>query len=516
MSATRCVIGVDIGTTSTKAALYDSAGGVLAQHSVEYPLFTPVPGAAEQDPDQILNAVIEAIKRVGSATETPRIAAVSFSAAMHSLIAVDGKGEPLTRCITWADTRASAWAERIKQNGGQAIYARTGTPIHAMSPLAKLCWLRDTQRPLFDRAKRFISIKEYVFNRFFDRFIVDHSIASATGLFDISHLAWDGEALACAGVTPERLSDPVPTTYRLEGLDPEIARRTGLARDTPFVVGANDGVLANLGVNAIRPGAVAVTIGTSGAVRTAVKKPLTDPRGRLFCYVLAPGLWVIGGPVNNGGMILRWLRDQLASSEVETARRLGIDAYDVLTKIAERVSPGSDGLLFHPYLAGERAPLWNADARGSFFGLALHHRKEHMIRAVLEGVIFNLFAVLKILEEAAGRTEEVLATGGFARSRLWRQIMANIFNREIVVAKSPESSCLGAAVLGLYAVEAIPSLEAVAGMVELTERHRPDPANTKQYERLANIFLRVPDLLADAYRDIAEYQHAMPSEAGKG
>jgi gluconokinase len=509
MSATRCVIAVDIGTTSTKAGLFDAAGSVLAQHSVEYPLFTPVPGAAEQDPEQILSAVVESIKQVGSGTEPTRIAGVSFSAAMHSMIAVDEAGQPLTRCITWADTRASAWAEKIKQNGGQAIYARTGTPIHAMSPLAKLCWLRDTQRGVFDAAARFISIKEYVFNRFFRRFVVDHSIASATGLFDISALTWDREALRVANITADRLSDPVPTTHRVEGLDPEIARRTGLDRSTPFIVGANDGVLANLGVNAIRPGAVAVTIGTSGAVRTVVKKPVTDPQGRLFCYVLAPGLWVIGGPVNNGGMILRWLRDQLASSEVETARRLGIDAYDVLTKIAERVSPGSDGLLFHPYLAGERAPLWNADARGSFFGLALHHRKEHMIRAVLEGVIFNLFAVLKILEESAGKTEQVLATGGFARSRLWRQIMADIFNREIVVAKSHESSSLGAAVLGLYALDAISSLEAVANMVELTERHEPDPACVKQYERLASVFLRVPDLLGKAYRDIAEYQRTM-------
>ncbi len=505
----RCVIGVDIGTTSTKAVLYDASGAIVGQHGVEYPLATPAPGAAEQNPDQILRAVIEAIAAVAGRVDPARIACVSFSAAMHSVIAVDAAGEPLSPCITWADTRSAAWADRLRREGGDEIYRRTGTPIHPMSPLAKLAWLRDTQPELFARAARFVSVKEYVFNRFFKRFVVDHSIASATGLFDIAKLDWDPQALAAAGITRERLSAPVPTSHTIEGLDPEIARRTRLAPGTPFVVGANDGALANLGVNAIRPGVVAVTIGTSGAIRTVVDRPVLDPGGRLFCYVLAPGLWVMGGPVNSGGMILRWLRDEFAAAEVETAKRLGLDPYDVLTQIAERVAPGSGGLLFHPYLAGERAPLWNADARGSFFGLALHHRKEHMIRAVLEGVVFNLLAVLRIIEETGVRTGQVLASGGFTRSRLWRQIMADVFNREVVVASARESSCMGAAVLGLHAIGAIPSLDAVAGMLGETESCLPQPGNVERYGRLADIFVRLPGLLHGAYREIAEYQRAM-------
>lgn len=510
MGTTRCVIGVDIGTTSTKAILYDDTASILAQHSVEYPLLTPTPGAAEQDPEQILQAVVEAIGQVSGRVNSAQIACVSFSAAMHSLIAVDALGQPLSRCITWADTRSAAWAERLKQAGGQDIYRRTGTPIHPMSPLVKLCWLRDTQRTLFDAATRFVSIKEYVFHRFFKRYVVDHSIASATGLFNISTLDWDSEALGFAGITPERLSTLVPTTDRIEGLDADIARRTGLAAGTPFIIGANDGALANIGVNAIQPGSVAVTIGTSGAIRTVVETPVTDPQGRTFCYVVAPGLWVVGGPVNNGGIILRWLRDELAAAEVEAAKRLGMDPYDVLTKVAEQVGAGAGGLLFHPYLAGERAPLWNADARGSFFGLALHHRREHLIRAVLEGVIFNLYAVLKILEEVAGKTERVSASGGFARSRLWRQIMADIFNREVVVPESHESSSLGAAVLGLYAIGAIPTLQSVAGMVGQKECHQPNPVDAQRYQRLAPLYLRLPGLLEDAYRDIAAYQRSTP------
>ncbi|MDQ0971343.1 FGGY type gluconate kinase [Neobacillus niacini] len=235
-----------------------------------------------------------------------------------------------------------------------------------------------------------------------------------------------------------------PGYFHLTGLKQEIANELGLHSETPFVIGASDGVLSNLGVNAIKPGVVAITIGTSGAIRAVTDKPITDPKGRIFCYALTENHWVVGGPVNNGGMVFRWVRDELASAEVETSKRLGIDPYELLTEIASRVSPGSDGLLFHPYLAGERAPLWNANARGSYFGIGLHHKKEHMVRAVLEGVIFNLNTVMLALQELIGVPNKIMATGGFARSELWRQMMADIFNQEVVVPESFESSCLGA------------------------------------------------------------------------
>jgi gluconokinase len=288
-----------------------------------------------------------------------------------------------------------------------------------------------------------------------------------------------------------------------------MAAELGLSSSTPFVVGANDGVLSNLGVNAIGPGEVAVTIGTSGAMRTVVDHPVTDPSGRTFCYALTDRHWVIGGPVNNGGIVFRWVRDELTASAVETAKRLGIDPYEVLTRIAERVAPGAEGLLFHPYLAGERAPLWNANLRGSFFGLAMHHHKEHMIRAVLEGVIFNLYSILPAVEAMIGPTRTMKATGGFARSGLWRQMMADIFDREVVVPESSESSCLGAAVLGLYALGRIDSLEVIDGMVGATHRHEPIAANVAIYRRLLPIFLAIPTKLEEEYRAIAAFQRDM-------
>ncbi len=215
---------------------------------------------------------------------------------------------------------------------------------------------------------------------------------------------------------------------------------------------------------------------------------------------------MVGGPVNNGGNIFRWVRDELATAEASAARSAEVDPYDALTRIAELVPPGAAGLLFHPFMAGERAPLWNADLRGSFFGLALHHGKQHMIRAALEGVIFNLYSILPALEDLIGPTKRMMATGGFARSALWRQMMADIFNREVVVPESVESSCLGAAVLGLYALGMAPSLDVIADMVGSTNRHVPVPANVAVYDRLRPIFMSIPGKLQQEYQALSEFQ----------
>lgn len=509
MGQRKYMIGVDIGTTSTKAVLFTKKGDVVAHHSEGYPLHTPNPSTAEQSPEEIFKAVLNSINgcMMKSEANASEIICVSFSSAMHSVIAVDGEGNPLTNSITWADNRSSKWAEKIKDEwGGHEIYLRTGTPIHPMSPLSKLVWLKNEHQELFHQTAKFISIKEYIFFKLFGEFVIDYSIASATGMFNLVDLTWDEQALEIAGVSGDRLSKPVPTTHILKGLKNEYHRQTGLDGDIPFVIGASDGVLSNLGVNAIEPGVVAVTIGTSGAIRAVTDKPVTDPKGRLFCYALTEKHWVLGGPVNNGGMIFRWVRDELAASEIETAKRLGIDAYDVLTKIASKVNPGSDGLIFHPYMAGERAPLWDANARGSFFGLGMHHKKEHMIRSVLEGINYNLYTVLQALSELTGEPKRIQATGGFARSELWRQLMADIFNQEVIVPESYESSCLGAVILGLYALGEVDDLSIVSEMVGATYSHQPNEENAQVYQELLPIYSRLSSLYQKEYASIADFQ----------
>ncbi|MFC7394469.1 gluconokinase [Scopulibacillus cellulosilyticus] len=509
MKESTYMMGVDIGTTSTKAVLFNKEGQIAAQHAVGYPLLSPSPSVAEQDPDEIYEAVVNSIKQVmlKSAVDPKSLLLISFSSAMHSVIAVDRDGNPLTKSITWADNRSVTYADKLKNDlNGHDIYLRTGTPIHPMSPLSKLFWLRNEDKETFNKAYKFIGIKEYVFFKLFGEYVVDYSIASAMGMFNLKDLDWDNEALEVAGVSADQLSKLVPTTHVMKHIDPSLAERMGISAATPFVVGASDGVLSNLGLDAIQPGIVAVTIGTSGAVRTVSNRPVTDPKGRTFCYALTENHWIIGGPVNNGGMTFRWVRDQLGDSEIENAKKNGKDPYDLLTKRAEKISPGSDGLLFHPYMAGERAPLWNADARGSFFGLALHHTRDHLIRSVLEGVIFNIYGVLLALQELIGLPKSVQATGGFARSELWRQIMADIFDQNVTIPESFESSCLGAAVLGLYAIGDIDSIDVVSHMIGTTHQHQPIPENVKIYDELKPIFLSISRRMTNDYQRIADFQ----------
>ena len=502
------IIGVDIGTTSTKSVLYDLDNKAIAQHTVGYPLNKPTKGAALQDPDAIFQAVIETVKQVISCSEAKSsdILCLSFSAAMHSLIVVDSCNKPLTPSLTWADSRSANYADLLKQKyNGQEIYARTGTPIHPMSPLVKLMWLRIDNPELWQHAAKFISIKEYVFWQLFQEYVVDYSIASATGLFNFNSLSWDESALSIAGVKASQLSQLVPTTHILRSMQREYAREMGIAVDTPVVIGANDGVLSNLGLNAIAPGKIAMTMGTSGAVRTTLNQPQTDEEGLLFCYALTEDYWVVGGAVNNGGIVLRWLKEQLADVEANTAKLLQQNPYDLITAIAETIPAGSEGLIFHPYLTGERSPLWDANARGSFFGLSLHHNKAHLIRAVLEGVIYNLYSVLQAVEAISGSVNSISAAGGFARSPLWCQMLADVCDRKINIPENCESSSLGAAILGRYALSDERDLNSFC--VDLASNvYEPIAANTKTYQQILPIYTRLLDSFKQEYQAIARLQ----------
>ena len=504
------MIGVDVGTTSTKSVLYDEHGQFIMKHNIGYQLHTPNVDVSEENPDELFDAVLMTVKYIvrESGIAKDDIKLISFSAQMHSLIAMDAQHKRLTENLTWADNRASKYADLInREHNGFDIYQRTGTPIHPMSPLSKIFWMQHEQQNTFKQTAKFVDIKTYIFYQLYEQYVIDQSMASATGMLNLDSLQWDEDVLALLGITTTQLPEVVPTTHIMRGMKHRYATLMGINPDTPVIVGASDGVLSNLGVNAYKKGEVAVTIGTSGAIRTVIDKPRTDYKGRIFCYVLTEDHYVIGGPVNNGGVVLRWLRDELLASEVETAKRLGVDPYDVLTRIASRVKPGSEGLIFHPYLAGERAPLWNADARGSFFGLTLSHQKEHMIRAALEGVLYNLYTVYLALIEVMNETPNTIkATGGFAKSSVWRQMMADIFDTKLSVPESYESSCLGACVLGMKALGEIEDFSIIETMVGTTNEHLPEPEQVEVYQQLVSIFIHLSRSLAPHYEEIADFQ----------
>lgn len=504
------MIGVDLGTTSTKAVLFDDRNQVVASANKGYKLYRDAPDMAEEDLDEIFEALIDALSEVVRAAKLQgddKIAAVSFSSAMHSLIAFDQDWQPLTRVITWADTRAVKYTEELKANGlGQEIYSQTGTPIHPMAPLSKLLWLRAEHADIFNQATHYMGIKEYLFHRLFGTNKMDISLASGTGLFNIFKLDWDEQALAVTGITKAQLPTPVEPYEYETTMAPEYAAVIGIPADTPFVYGAGDGPLSNLGVNAVKPGVAAITIGTSGAIRVVSDQPVIDPKGRTFTYALDKDHWVVGGPVNNGGDVFRWARDNMFDAEKSTAALLGVDAYDLMTQIAARVPAGSDGLIFHPYLGGERAPIWDANARGSFFGLNHGHTRAHMLRSVLEGITFNVYMVSLALEEVVGDLKAIQATGGFARSPLWRQMFADIFEQPVTVPEAFESGSLAAVIVAQKALGLIDDLYDIEQYVGTANTYQPMPENFEAYRELAPIFIRLSRQLQTEYDSIATYQ----------
>jgi gluconokinase len=379
-------------------------------------------------------------------TEAPD--AVCLSSAMHSVIPVDEVGNPLMNMITWADNRSTDIARRLRQApSGETIYTQTGTPIHAMSPLTKIIWIRENDPGLFQRVHKYISIKEFIWFRLFKSFEIDYSIASATGMFDIRKLQWNETALDLCGINTLQLSAPVNTNHTRRGTDPVLGQQLGVSNETAFVIGASDGCLANLGSFATEPGVAALTIGTSGAIRVAGTEPVCDYQYMPFNYRLDEKTFISGGPVNNGGVALKWYAENFLNRSLASPE----DYHDLLGSAAA-IPAGSEGLIFLPYLQGERAPIWNSDARGAFFGITMHHRQAHFTRAVLEGISLALYHIGRTLENNGLPIRHINVSGGFVRSLHWLQMLADIFGKEIHLIHSDDASAIGATFIGMKAL----------------------------------------------------------------
>ena len=493
------VLGVDIGTTSAKAVAFDADARELGRGEAGYPLLEPEHGQAVQDPAVVVDATLAAIRAATTAAreQGAQIAALSFSGAMHSLVGLDAQGRALTPLVTWGDMRATEQAERLRAEHPE-LHDRTGTPLHPMSPLPKLVWFAEHEAETFSAVRRWAGIKELVVARLTGTWAVDHSVASATGLLNLRELDWDDEALAIAGIDAEALSPLVPTTHRLE-LDAAHAANLGLEGGMALIVGAADGPLANLGVGAVHHGVAACSIGTSGALRLMVERPAVDPQRRVFCYALLPGHWIVGGAINNGGAVLRWAGEALAPD-------LGPHAEGHLLELAADVPAGSEGLLMLPYLLSERAPHWSTVARGAYVGLTRHHGRGHLVRAALEGVCLQLAVVLASVRDAGNEVGEIRATGGFARSDLWRQMLADALGMPIGFPAGHEGSAFGAALLAMDALGMVDGLDRAAGLVQIEDVVEPEAGAAAVYADLLPTFTSLYDALEPAFRSLQRHR----------
>ncbi|HWI66561.1 MAG TPA: gluconokinase [Symbiobacteriaceae bacterium] len=487
----KTIVALDLGTTSCRALVFGLDGRVLGQASRGYPLVTPKPGWVEQNPDQLLAAADAVVpEAVAAAGVSPSdVLGVVLCTYMHSLIAVGPTGQYLSGLMTWADTRSAGQVDAVRAGGDWFdLYARTGCPPHTMYPLYKFLWLKQNQPGLLVGAHRWASIKELLIHHWTGKWALDYNLATGTGLLNCHTLNWDADALAMAGVRRDQLSDVVPNMETF----PLLPGRIGLLAGTPVVAGAGDGVLSSLGCGAIHPNVVAAMVGTSGAVRACVPQPVADPKARVFCYYLDKNRWILGGSLNNGGIAMQWARDLLYP---------GASGYGEYMAEAATVAPGSESLLFLPYLAGERSPGFNARARGVWFGLGLEHKRPHMARSVVEAIAYRLYSVLGPIEELTGTAKEIRATGGFARSDLSLQILADVFGREVVVPNEKEGSALGAFVLGAVALGIADDLSYVDRFIEIEQRVAADSARHDVYEELFGVYRQVnAHLQEDFYR----------------
>jgi gluconokinase len=496
-----CVLGVDLGTSGARAVLVGSDGQILAQAGTAYHLFAPRTDWAEQEADEVLAGASQAVRQALAQSGRPPAAvrALALSGVLHSLLAVDAAGRPLGRALTWADSRAAAQARAIADSW-QALYPLTGCPPHPLYPLAKVRWFRERAPEIFARAARFVSLKEYVLYHWTGRWVIDHSLASGTGLFDLRRLTWLPAALDLAGLDPDRLSEPVAPTARLP-FRPVAARTLGLSPEVVLVPGAGDGPLACLGAGGIGPGQLTATVGTSGAVRAVLPAPRTDPERRTWCYYLAEGHWVAGGAINNAGLAYRWLAQQVLGLTEDAAEQLAAEA-----------PPGAGGLLCLPFLTGERSPYWNADARGLFVGLSLEHDRRHLLRAMVEGVCFRLRSVAEAVAAVAGPPVEIRLTGGLLHSPLWTQTLADVLGWPLRRPTVSEASAYGAALLALRALERLPSLEAGASLVGTADEVQPQPERQALYESLYRLYWQVYWHLQPDFPTIAALQRRLAGE----
>lgn len=478
------IVGIDLGTGSAKAVAMNHAGEVIETAQVAYPTLQPQPGYQEQAPEIIWQSFVKVISRITSRMG-PHPDAICLSSAMHSLIPLDGHGNPLMNAIIWADNRSASFARDLHRSPtGKILYEKTGTPIHAMTPLCKLVWLKQSDPDMFGKTARFISIKEYVWFRLFREYEVDYSIASAAGLMDIEALKWSDECLAVADVRPAQLSTLVNTNHRRTCFDDSLCAQLGIARGTVFIIGASDGCLANVGSFATEEGLLALTIGTSGAVRIARNKPMLNFKAMTFSYVLDESTYICGGPVNNGGIALKWFAENILGKTLNSPAEYA-ELFDAL----KDTTPGSDGLTFLPYILGERAPIWNSDACGVFFGMRARHQQRHFTRAVIEGVSAALYDITSNMMESGLDIRQIHVSGGFVRSGQWLQILTDLFGKKVCLVNTTDASAVGAVYLAMKELGIISHYHQLKP-AEFIEYH-PDPENMTAYQEMFLKYRRV-------------------------
>lgn len=504
-----CILTVEIGTNAVRVMAFDISGKVVGFMKGSYPTFHTEPDYSEQDPDQMFITMLYVMKNLLNEKIHPenyKVVSICFCSSMHSVLLVDKNGVPLGNAITWADNRGKREAQGLKGSDlGRRLYKATGTPIHPMSPLVKIAWLSKNDPERFQNAHKFLSIKSYILQQLTKGFVLDYSLASATGLMNIDKLRWEDEALDFAGISADRLPELVPVFHSTGKLRKEYQKSLGLPEDVKIIVGSSDGCLATLGGGVWGDGKAIITIEDSGAVRVIGNEVLQDEKQRFFNYLLTEDCYVSGGPTNNGGVIFEWFAKQFG--EFKGPFDIGYTMENLIREAAE-VPVASEGLLFLPYLLGERAPIWNANARGCYFGVNIRHEKPHFVRATIEGILYEIYNIGKTLQEHR-RIESLSVHGSFASIPFCTQLIADMFNKPVSVGENPDSIARGAFLLSAIDLGIYKSVDEAARSVVLANTFRPNKHNHAVYGKYFGIFEKLSTKLSDEFEEIANLQQGL-------
>ena len=489
----RCVLAHDVGTTGDKATLYDEEGVLRGSAFVPYETICPRAGWLEQSPGDWWRALCDATRSLltESGAAPAEIAVVSFSGQMMGAVAVDAGANPVRNAIIWADQRAVRQVEAVAERvDPRHVYAVTGHRLSPSYSAAKIVWVRDLEPELYEAAHAFLNAKDFLTAKLTGAFVTDRSDASGTNLYDLEGRTWSEELVEAFGIAPEKLPRICDSTEVVGEVSAAAAVETGLRHGTPVVIGGGDGACAGVGAGVIREGLAYNYIGSSSWIALATPRPILDPELRTFTWAhLVPGMFSPCGTMQAAGGSYQFARDLLAASEQLVAAELGISAYELMNQELVRTPPGARGLLFLPYLLGERSPRWNPDARGAFIGLTNRHRRPDLLRAVLEGVTLNLRVILEAFTRQGAVIESLRVIGGGARSAAWNQIMADIFGIPVHrLSLLEEATSMGAAAAGGVGVGLWKDFSKVDELVEIASEARPAPELRALYDELSAIF----------------------------
>lgn len=506
---TAALLGIDVGTGGTRALLIDEEGRVLASATSSHqPFASPKTGWAEQDPQDWWRACCEAVRQLLATSKIPvsGIACVGFSGQMHGAVLLDSAGLPLRPSLIWCDQRTAEEAAELTESiGTERLIAWTCNPALTNFTLTKLLWVRKHEPNLFARFKMLQLPKDYVRFRLTGGYAMDMADASGTLLLDVANRRWSNEIANASGMDVSTLPKLFESSEVCGTVSSAGAEATGLRAGTPVVTGAGDQAAGAVGLGVVTPGAVHATIGTSGVVFASTDRPAMDPHGRLhtFCHAI-PNRWHVMGVTQAAGLSLRWFRDHFGAAANEHG-----DPYEALTREAALVPSGSDGVMWAPYLMGERTPHLDPEARAALVGLAANHGRAHLIRAILEGVAFSLKDSFSIFEEMNVPVREIRLGGGGARSSLWRQIQADVYGQEVEIVETEEGAAYGAALLAGVGAGVWKTVEdACRRAVRIKTRVQPDAASAAILQRQYMQYRRIYPALRDINRDSSSCQTA--------